>query len=124
MKSEHAKVKLIKFKIPRYVSCPFCNKRQPFKKQKEHYKIVKDINIKEPALFKVRVVYAKCKNPECTRRCFPLPTPGFERYQKATSKLKNEVIAGIINDNSTCPRISARLTRTFNTTGSPATIDR
>ncbi|HEC68958.1 MAG TPA: hypothetical protein ENI31_01530 [Candidatus Omnitrophica bacterium] len=90
MKSEFVKVKLIKFKTPRYVSCPFCNKSQPFKKQKEHYKTVKDINIKEPVLLKVRVVYAKCKNPECTRRCFPLPTPGFERYQKANSKLKNE----------------------------------
>jgi hypothetical protein len=124
MQNESVKVKFVRFKIPRYVTCPFCNKRQSFKKQKEHYKTVKDINIKEPLLFKVRAIYAKCKNPECRHRSFPLPTPGFEKYQKATLRLKNEVIAGIINDNSTCPRISARLNRTFNTTGSTATIDR
>lgn len=116
--------RLIKFKIPRYVTCPFCNKRQPFKKEKEHYKFVKDINIDKPILLKVRVVYAKCKNPECSHQSFSLPTPGFEKYQKATQRLKNEAISGLISDNSTCPRISARLNRTFNTTGSTATIDR
>ena len=124
MQDDSIKTRLVRFKIPRYVTCPFCNKRQPFKKQKEHHKIVKDINIEEPLLLKVRVVYAKCKNPECSHRCFPLPTPGFEKYQKATLRLKDEVVSGIINDNSTCPRISARLNRTFNTTGSTATIDR
>ena len=124
MQAGFVKTNLIRFKIPRYVTCPFCNKRQPFKKQKEHYKIVKDINIEKPLLLKVRVVYAKCKNSECSHRCFPLPTPGFEKYQKATVRLKEEAITGVINDNSTCPRISARLNRTFNTTGSTATIDR
>lgn len=124
MQSEAAKTKLVRFKIPRYVTCPFCNKRQPFKKQKEHHKIVKDINIEEPLLLKVRVVYAKCKNPECSHRCFLLPTPGFEKHQKATQRLKDEAVSGIINDNSTCPRISTRLNRTFNTTGSTATVDR
>ncbi len=82
------------------------------------------MNIEEPLLLKVRVVYAKCKNPKCSHKCFPLSTPGFEKYQKATLRLKDEVVSGIINDNSTCPRISARLNRTFNTTGSTATIDR
>lgn len=124
MHDEFVKTKLVRFKIPRYVTCPFCNKKQPFKKQKEHYKIVKDINIEKPLLLKVRVVYAKCKNPGCDHRYFALPTPGFEKYQKATLRLKEEAIAGVINDNSTCPRISARLNRTFNTTGSTATIDR
>ena len=124
MQDKPVKIKLVRFKIPQYVTCPFCNKRQPFKKQKEHYKFVKDINIEEPSLLKVRVIYAKCKNYQCSHQCFSLPTPGFEKYQKATLRLKNEVVNGIINDNSTCPRISARLNRSFNTTGSTATIDR
>lgn len=124
MQGEVVKIKLVRFKIPRYVTCPFCNKRQPFKKQKNHYKIVKDINIENPMLLKVRVIYAKCKNPECDHSCFVLPTPGFEKYQKTTQRLKDKAVTGIINDNSTCPRISARLNRTFNTTGSTATVDR
>jgi hypothetical protein len=124
MITDSLKVRLIKFKIPRYVTCPFCGKKQPFKKKNEHSKFVKDINLEYPVLLKIRVVYAKCKNPACKHNNFMLPTPGFEKYQKATLRLKNEVVSGIINDNSSCPRISARLNRTFNTTGSTATIDR
>jgi hypothetical protein len=124
MQDESVRIKSVRFKIPQYVTCPFCNKRQPFRKQKEHYKFVKDINIDRSVLLKVRVVYAKCKNTLCSHKTFPLPTPGFEKYQKATQRLKDEAVTGIINDNSTCPRISARLNRTFNTTGSTATIDR
>lgn len=118
------KIRLIKFKIPRYVTCPFCGKKQPFKKKNEHYKLVKDINLSQPVMLKVRVIYAKCKNPACQHNNFMLPTPGFEKYQKASQRLKDEAVTGIISDNSTCPRISARLNRTFNTTGSTATIDR
>jgi len=124
MITDSLKIRLIKFKIPRYVTCPFCGKKQPFKKKNEHYKLVKDINLSQPVMLKVRVIYAKCKNPECQHNNFMLPTPGFKKYQKATLRLKDEVVSGIINDNSTCPRISARLNRTFNTTGSTATIDR
>jgi len=124
MHNEPLNIRLVRFKIPRYVTCPLCNKRQPFKKEKEHYKLVKDINLNQPILLKVRVVYAKCKNPECLRESFVLPTPGIDKYQRSTQRLKDEAITGIISDNSTCPRISARLNRTFNTTGSTTTVDR
>jgi len=124
MQDESVKIRLKKFKIPRYVTCPFCDKRQLFKKEKEHYKQVKDINLDKPVLFRVRVVYAKCENPECVHQSFTLPTPGFDKYQRSTQRLKDEAVTGIINDNSTCPRIAQRLNRTFNTTGSKSTIDR
>ena len=124
MYNEPAKTRLVRFKIPRYVTCPLCNKRQPFKKEKEHYKLVKDINLNQPILLKVRMVYAKCMNPECLRESFVLPTPGIDKYQRSTQRLKDEAVTGIISDNSTCPRISARLNRTFNTTGSTSTVDR
>lgn len=124
MQNEPIKTRLIRFKIPRYVTCPFCNKKQPFKKEKEHYKLVKDINLDQPILLKVRVVYAKCKNSECGHQSFALPTPGVDKYQRSTQRLKNEAIAGVIADNSTCPRIAQRLNRTFNTTGSKSAIDR
>lgn len=124
MQDESVKIRLKRFKIPRYVTCPFCNKRQPFRKEKEHYKLVKDINLEQPVLFKVRVVYAKCKNHECSHPSFTLPTPGIDRYQRSTQRLKDEAISGLINDNSTCHRISKRLNRIFNTTGSATSIDR
>ncbi len=124
MQDESVKIRLKKFKIPRYATCPFCNKRQPFKKEKEHYKLVKDINLDQPVLFKVRVVYAKCKNPECGHPSFALPTPGIDKYQRSTQRLKDEAVTGIIADNSTTPRIAQRLNRTFNTTGSKSAIDR
>ena len=124
MQNEAIKTRLLRFKIPRYVTCPFCSKRQPFKKEKEHYKLVKDINLDQAILFKVRVVYAKCKNPECNHQSFALPTPGIDKYQRSTQRLKNEAVAGIIADNSTTPRIAQRLNRSFNTTGSKSAIDR
>ncbi len=124
MQNDSTKIRLIRFKIPRYVICPFCNKKQPFKKENEHYKLVKDINLDHPVLLRIRVVYAKCKNPDCGHQSFPLPTHGVDKYQKASQRLKDEAVSGIISDNSTAPRIAQRLNRTFNTTGSKSTIDR
>jgi len=124
MQNGPVKTKLIRFKIPRYVTCPFCGIRQPFKKENEHYKLVKDINLDQPVLLRVRVVYAKCKNSECVRRSFTLPTPGFDKYQRSTQRLEDEAVTGIVSDNSTTPRIANRLNRVFNTTGSKSAIDR
>ena len=36
MQDYSIKTRLVRFKIPRYATCPFCNKRQSLKKQKEH----------------------------------------------------------------------------------------
>ncbi|OIO32411.1 MAG: hypothetical protein COX96_09295 [Candidatus Omnitrophica bacterium CG_4_10_14_0_2_um_filter_44_9] len=82
MITDSLKIRLIKFKIPRYVTCSFCGKKQPFKKKNEHYKLVKDINLSQSVMLKVRVIYAKCKNPVCQHNNFMLPTPGFVKYQK------------------------------------------
>ncbi len=98
--------------------------KQKFKKVRENWKTVKDMDCNESMLLKVRIVYAKCLNPSCQIESFRLPTPGIERYARATERLKKEVVAGIIQDNSTCPRISKRINRSFNTTGSKSTVDR
>jgi len=68
-------------------------------------------------------VYAKCLNPDCKVNSFALRDK-FERYQRATSRLKAEAVAGLIDDNSTLPRVAERLNRSFNTTGSKSSIDR
>jgi len=70
------------------------------------------------------MVYAKCLNPDCKRKCFSLPVKNVSKYKRATNRLIQESIAGIIDDNSTAPRIARRLNRTFNTTGSKSSVDR
>jgi len=118
------KVKIVKPRISKFCKCPFCGMKQQFKKEKEHWKIVKDVDLDRPVLLKVRVVYAKCLNPKCPYKSFQLPIPDISKYAKATNRLKSESIAGIVEDNSTCPRIAKRLNRSFNTTASRTTIDR
>lgn len=117
-------VKLINTRIPKTCICPYCGFKQPFKINRQYFKLVKDISLNKPMLLKIRMLSAKCLNPKCLKRCFNLPIKDIDKYQRATKRLITEAVNGIIQDNSTCPRISARLNRTFNTTGSIATIDR
>lgn len=117
-------VKSIKFRIPKTCICPNCRTKQPFKKDHEHYKTVKEMNIDKPILLKVRVISAKCLNPNCFTKSFILQSPGIEKYARSTNRLKTEAIAGIVADNSTALRISKRLNRCFNTTGSQSSIYR
>ena len=118
------RIKIIKTRIPKTCVCPHCGLKHAFKLNRRYFKTVKDVSLDEPLLLKVRVLSAKCRNPGCSKRCFNLPVAGIEKYQRATKRLVSEAISGIIQDNSTCPRISKKLNRTFNTTGSTATIDR
>lgn len=118
------KFRIVKFRIPKYCICPVCHTKQTFKKKTMYYKTVKDINLDKELLLKVRVVYAKCLNPNCPKKSFPLPTPGFSKYQRATSRLIQESADSLVNDLSTTRRVSKRLNRIFNTTGSKSTVDR
>jgi len=72
----------------------------------------------------VEVLRAKCLNPSCPIRSFIILPEGIEKFARATERLKKEALCGIINDNSTTPRISRRFERVFNTTGSKSSIDR
>ena len=121
---KNLKVKTIKFRIPKRCICPSCGRKQPFKKEREYYKTVKDIDVNNPTLFKLRMVYAKCLNPNCRVHSFLLPTPGFEKYKRVTKRLKEEAIVSLIQDNSTLLRTSERLDRSLNTSASKSTIDR
>lgn len=117
------RIKLVKIRVPKWVRCPSCCVRQPFKKERENWKMVKDISLNRPRVLKVQTVYAKCLNPDCKLNSFALRGQ-FERYQRATSRLKTEAISGLIDDNSTLPRVAQKLNRSFNTTGSKSAIDR
>jgi hypothetical protein len=121
---EGAKTKTIKFPIPRRCICPGCRIKQTFIKHKERWRTLKDMNLEGPLLLRVRIVYARCKNKDCKVYSFPLPTPGIERYARSSTRLRREAVAGVVEDNSTLPRISKRLSRSFNTTGSKSAIDR
>ncbi len=78
--SAKTRVKIIKPRIPKFCICPFCNRKQRFRKKKEHWKTVKEINIDGPVLLKVQIVYAKCLNPSCERASFSLPIKGISKY--------------------------------------------
>ena len=120
---KEARVKVIKTRVPKWVICTFCGVKQPFKKERENWRMVKDINLDKPLLLKVQTIYAKCLNPHCQRNSFALPN-GFEKYQRATDRFKQEALSGLICDNSTLPRVAKRFNRIFNTTGSKSTLDR
>jgi hypothetical protein len=59
-------VKTTKRRLPKWAFCPFCGLRQPFRKKKEHYKKVKDINTNQPLLLKIQIVCVKCEN-KCSK---------------------------------------------------------
>ena len=102
------KIKVIKTRIPKTCRCPGCGIEQSFRKAGEYWKTVKDINLDGPFQFKIRIIRAKCSNPECSIRSFALPTPGIEKYSRSTKRLKVETIAGVVEDNSTAPRVRGK----------------
>ena len=122
--STEPKIKLIRTRVPKTCVCPVCNKKQRFKLNGKYFKTVKDINLKEPIKLKVEILRAKCLNPDCNKKSFIILPKGIAKYQRATDKLINEAVAGIVEDNSTAPRVANRFNRVFNTTGSKSAIDR
>ena len=118
------RIKIVRPRIPKFCICPFCKKKQRFKKVKEHWKTVKEINIDGPVLLKVQIVYAKCLNPHCERASFPLSVKGISKYHTATARLIKEAIASNILDNVPQEKIKGRFARSFNVTGSRPTLDR
>jgi len=118
------KIRLIRTRPPKTCICPFCNQKQRFKLNGKYFKTVKEMNLKEPIKLRVEVLRAKCLNPACDKKSFIILPKGIIKYQRATEKLVNEALAGIIADNSTAPRIANRLSRVFNTTGSKSAVDR
>lgn len=123
MKQE-PKVKIVEPKIPNKVKCPHCGIYQPFKKETEYWRTVKSPHLQHPILLRVRMIYAKCLNPDCFHNSFALPIQDIEKYQRATTRLIQEGVSGLVEDNTTLERITKRLSRSFNTTGSKSALDR
>ena len=121
--SKGLQIRVIKPRIPKYCVCPSCGLKQRFKKENEHWKIVKDFHLDKPILLKVLIVSAKCLNPHCKVKSFPLPVKGIMKYQRAANRLIKEAIASNILDNVPQEKIKKRFTRSFNTTGSRRTLD-
>lgn len=119
-----AKIKTVRVRLPKWARCPHCHQRQSFRKKKEHFKLVKELDSRRPRLLRVQVVYAKCRNPNCPVQSFALPNARVGRYQRATRRLQLEALAGLIDDNSTLQKTADRLNRSLNTSASKSTIDR
>ncbi|MEW6685415.1 MAG: hypothetical protein AB1393_04330 [Candidatus Edwardsbacteria bacterium] len=118
------KIRIVEPQIPKWVQCSYCGTRQKFKKKTEYWRTVKVLHLEHPMLLRVRMICAKCQNPECSHGSFTLPIAGVEYYQRATSQLMREGIAEIVEDNVTLERIAKRFFRTFNTTSSKSTLAR
>jgi len=115
---------ILKPRIPKYCICPVCGLKQTFKKKGEHWKTVKEFDLDKPILLKVLVVSAKCSNPYCKVKSFPLLVKGITKYQRATNRIIKEGVASNILDNTPAERIKRRFARSFNITGSRSTLDR
>lgn len=119
-----ARVRVLRIRRPRYVVCPNCGNRQPFKQHSVYTKLVKDLHADHPVLIQVPRIYVRCRNPVCPKRLWLLPIPGIVRYARATERLKQEAVASLIDDNTTTRRVARRLARSLNTTASKSTVDR
>jgi len=122
--SKGLRIRVIKPCISKYCVCPSCGLKQRFKKENEHWKTVKDFHLDKPILLKVLVVSAKCLNPHCKIKSFPLPVKGVTKYQRATDRVIKEGVAGNVLDNTPPEKIKGRFARSFNVTGSRPTLDR
>ncbi len=121
---QQAEIRILEPRVPGSVRCPHCGQEQPFRKEREYWRTVKAPHLRHPVLWRVRMVYAKCRNPACSRESFALPIPGVARHQRASAGLIHEAVAGLVEDNTTLARMANRLTRSFNTTGSRSALDR
>ena len=103
------RVKTIRIKRePKRYICPFCGMRQKFKSNGSYFKMVKDIRVELSVKLKEEVLRAKCLNSHCKVKSFTIFPRGIEKYFRATQRLKQEAICGLINDNLTTHRISNR----------------
>jgi len=121
---QDGKIRIIEPRLPGRVRCPYCDMRQPFRKERHYWRTVKAPHLRHPVLWRVCMVYANCRNPHCPYESFALPIPGVERYQRATSQLIHKGVSGLVEDNTTLARMAKRLARSFNTTGSKSALDR
>lgn len=121
---QQAEIRILEPRVPRSVRCPHCGREQPFRKERQYWRTVKAPHLRHPVLWRVRMVYAKCRNPACSHESFALPIPGVARYQRASAGLIHEAVAGLVEDNMTLARMAKRVTRSFNTTGSKSALDR
>jgi hypothetical protein len=80
-------IQVIEPHIPNHVVCPFCGFKQPFIKETQYWRTVKAPNLKHPLTLKIRMVCAKCQNPDCSYESFALAAEGIQRFQRATRAL-------------------------------------
>ncbi len=69
------------------------------------------------------MVSAKCQNPHCRIKSFPLPVKGIAKYQRATNRIIKEGVTNDVLDNTSPEEIKKRFARFFNVTSSRRTID-
>lgn len=57
-KNDDYEIKVIKAKVPKRCICPECGREQPFKKDHEHWKKVKDLTLSKPTILTIQRINA------------------------------------------------------------------
>jgi len=117
------KVRFIRCKISKKCICPVCGMKQVPRVNKRYIKKVKTINVEAPEILVIERIQVLCTNPSCARKTFVLPTPGIEKYQRVTDRVKREALDKNVLDNMPYEKTAASLKR-LNTSGSKSSIDR
>lgn len=120
---EKIRIHFVKCKIPRMCVCPSCGMRQPVKYYDRYAKKVKALDTDSQKVLVLERVRVYCMNPSCKRKTFVLPTPGVEKYQRVTDRVKREALDKNVLDNVPYEKTAASLKR-LNTSGSKSSIDR
>ena len=81
--SEPHSVRILEPRIQNHVVCPYWGLRQPFVKETEYWRTVKTPHPKHPLVLKIRMVCAKCRNPDCPHKSFALPILEVVRYGRS-----------------------------------------
>lgn len=122
-KDKRIKIRFIRCKIPKKCICPACGMEQVSRVNRRYVKKVKTINVNVSEILVVERVQVLCTNPSCARKSFVLPTPGVEKYQRVTNRVKREALDKNVLDNVPYEKTAASLRR-LNTSGSKSSIDR
>ncbi len=104
---QQAEIKIMEPRTPSHVRCTNCGLEQPSRKEQLYWRTVKAPHLRHSVLWRVRMVYAKCRNPACSHESFALRIPVVARYQRArlTSARSRTAVSspGRSRSMSSCP---------------------
>ncbi len=102
---------------------PIADKNSLLKKT-EYFKRIRDISLNKERTILLRIVTAKCLNPDCKRTSFALPNGLADKFSRSTRRRKDEAVSILVDDNAGCERAAKKLSSSFNAGCGKSTVDR